>query len=247
MNLFDLKQAANDGVPEAEFLIGVFYQNGLVFQPDKEKAVMWYSRAAKKGFAAAQYSLASIKSDGLADGDAGGHSTSFKLFLAAAGKGFWPAQDAVAGAIELGYGVKPNPRKAFLRAKSTADEGYTQAEVRVASMYQQGRGTPVNPKQAIYYYKRAAKRGHGLAAYSIAGIYKEKPSSKRNNTQILAWLHRSAELNYINAHFELHRVYSKGLYGQSIDAKKAERHKMRALELTESLTLDHLTGWDDTV
>lgn len=258
MNLFDLKQAANDGVPEAQFVIGILYQNGFGCPQNKDKAAEWYGRAAKQGFAAAQYSLAALKTStfkvetsilerkkNLRVKSLGGNPISaFKLFLSAAREGFWPALGAIATCFEFGMGTKSSLRMAFSWAKKAADAGYTQCDVQVASMYHEGRGTKVNEKQALYYYKRAANRGNGLAAFSIAHIYRSKKPSRHRDTQIVAWLRRSAELNYIGAHSELYWVYSEGLYGQSVNAKKAYKHQVLASELTEALTMNNLTALD---
>jgi TPR repeat protein len=254
MYLFELTQAANDGIPEAQYVLGLLYQNGLGCQSDKDKAVKWYSRAAEQGFAAAQYSLGALLYDAhtLTDGTfeelivdlkksirtkewGGNPAAAFRLFLIAAKKDFWPAQDAVAGAYELGYGTPDNSRRAFLWAKKAADAGYIRAAMRIASMFDEGRGTAVDGRQALHYYKQAANQGDSLAAYLIAGIYKRSKPSRKNHSQIISWLIKAADLNYIGAHFDLYSVYSKGLYGEPINHEKARQHERRANELTEAL------------
>ena len=51
------RKAAEQGVAEAQFNLGVCYDNGEGVAQDKEEAVKWYRKAAEQGVAEAQYNL----------------------------------------------------------------------------------------------------------------------------------------------------------------------------------------------
>ena len=48
---------ADRGVPEAQFKLGLLYDQGLGVKQDMTEALQWYRRAADQGYAAAQYNL----------------------------------------------------------------------------------------------------------------------------------------------------------------------------------------------
>lgn len=59
-----LRQAAAQGMPRAQFNIGVMHAGGLGFPQDHAEAAVWYRRAAEQGHGSAQYNLAQMYFDG---------------------------------------------------------------------------------------------------------------------------------------------------------------------------------------
>ncbi len=53
----ELRPLAEQGVAEAQFLLGVMYDKGLGVPQDYAEAVGWWRKAAEQGYAKAQYSL----------------------------------------------------------------------------------------------------------------------------------------------------------------------------------------------
>ena len=51
------KKSAEEGIKEAQFNLGVMYDNGQGVKQDYFKAVEWYQKAAEQGYASAQYNL----------------------------------------------------------------------------------------------------------------------------------------------------------------------------------------------
>ncbi|MEG3619237.1 tetratricopeptide repeat protein [Magnetovibrio sp. PR-2] len=63
--LENYRKAADQGVPEAEFAMGLFYQHGKAFlQKNPDTAVDWYTKAARQGSAAAMYNLGMMYATG---------------------------------------------------------------------------------------------------------------------------------------------------------------------------------------
>ena len=52
-----MQQLANQGIAEAQFNLGLKYNNGEGVRQDYSKAVQWYEKAANQGYASAQSNL----------------------------------------------------------------------------------------------------------------------------------------------------------------------------------------------
>jgi TPR repeat protein len=59
----ELQRLAEGGNPEAQYMLAVFYLNGLRGPPDPATARSWLEKSAAKGNARAAYSLASLCTD----------------------------------------------------------------------------------------------------------------------------------------------------------------------------------------
>ena len=59
-----LSKAAAQGDPQAEYLLGFMYENGLYVARNVSRAVKWYKKSAQKGDVLAQYNLALIYKEG---------------------------------------------------------------------------------------------------------------------------------------------------------------------------------------
>src|SRR5713226_6436674 len=64
----EVKKAAEEGNPEAQFRLAVMYHSGEGIPKDPSKAVEWYTRVAGQGDVSAQFILAVMyaKGDGIA-------------------------------------------------------------------------------------------------------------------------------------------------------------------------------------
>ena len=49
------RMAADEGLPQAEYFVGVMYEHGVAVAQDYSEAVHWYRRAAEQGHALVQY------------------------------------------------------------------------------------------------------------------------------------------------------------------------------------------------
>jgi len=55
---------AEEGVAEAQFVLGLMYYTGRGVAHDYREAVRWYTKAAKQGIASAQYNLGVVYGNG---------------------------------------------------------------------------------------------------------------------------------------------------------------------------------------
>ena len=75
-SLMRIKAAAEQGNPEAQFLLGLQYKVGDGIEKDRVEAVKWLRKSAESGYAEAQYALGDFyagldPTDELADKSAG--------------------------------------------------------------------------------------------------------------------------------------------------------------------------------
>lgn len=124
--LFWFEQAANAGVANAAYNLGVLYHQGLGTAPDLTKAIDWYGRAADLGHPEAQYNLGIAYIEGV-----GVPYDPFKAnayFEKAASQGIMEAAYNLGLIHENGLLGKPEPEEALVWYKTAADKGSPEAK-----------------------------------------------------------------------------------------------------------------------
>lgn len=124
--LFWFEQAANAGVSNAAYNLGVLNHQGLGTAPDLKKAIEWYTRAADLGHPEAQYNLGIAYIEGV-----GVSYDPFKAnayFEKAAAQGIMEAAYNLGLIYENGLLGKPQPEEALVRYKTAADKGSPEAK-----------------------------------------------------------------------------------------------------------------------
>ena len=58
--MLELRKEANEGNAEAQFELGLMYENGRVVKRDFEKAVEWYTKSAEQGHQIAKIVLSEL-------------------------------------------------------------------------------------------------------------------------------------------------------------------------------------------
>ena len=62
--LSDLRKQAEQGDPEAQFVLGTMYRDGQGVEQDLEETLRWWEKAAELGYVDAQFALGNIHSGG---------------------------------------------------------------------------------------------------------------------------------------------------------------------------------------
>lgn len=94
---------AESGNDDAQFHLGLFYEDGLGITQDYRKAIDWYYKAAKQMNPYAQQSLGDIYRKGL--GGTKDYNKALNWFLKASLQGCWGAQIDLAEMYEKGLGT----------------------------------------------------------------------------------------------------------------------------------------------
>jgi TPR repeat protein len=146
----ETKTLAEQGQAEAQFYLGVMYNNGEGVPQDQAEAVKWFRKAADQGHAPAQNNLGSMhrKGEGIPQNDA----EAAKWYRKAADQGFAEAQHNLAIMYNYGRGVPQNDAEAYvwssLAVKSGIDDAVTNRDISAKKL------TPADKNAA---QKRAAK------------------------------------------------------------------------------------------
>ncbi len=102
--LREFQTLADAGVANAEFMVGVMYENGYGVTADLALAAKWYRRAAERGLASAQYNLSVFHQ--LARGVELNLSEAVRLSRLAAEKGHAAAQTNLGVFYMVGEGIE---------------------------------------------------------------------------------------------------------------------------------------------
>ena len=155
------KKAAEQEDVEAQYNLGVCYENGYGVTKDTEQAFYWYNKSAEQGYAQAQCNLGYRYANGY--GVAKDIEQAFSWYKKSAEQGVKEAQYSLGGFYKNGYGVEKDIERAFYWYNKSAEQGYAQAQNSLGNCFYKGEGVVRDYKQAAYWYRKSAKQGYADA------------------------------------------------------------------------------------
>jgi uncharacterized protein len=168
--------AAKQKHTQAEYYVGLYFQNGKGIDQNIEQAIYWYEKAAIKKEKNALYHLAMILIK-LPDKD---YSTISKLLEQAAQLEHPNAQYNLAVMYHKGDGVNQDSQKAFFWYDKAAKAGLAIAQYNLGMLYFEGAIIPKDEEKAKELWKKAAAQGLEAAVklmYSINNYEKLQKST----------------------------------------------------------------------
>ncbi|HUN53088.1 MAG TPA: peptidoglycan-binding protein [Candidatus Sulfotelmatobacter sp.] len=159
-----LQSAADKGLADAQFMLGLLYDTGRAVNEDPAAAAAWYAKAAAQKHPEAQFLLGLdyYRGRGVRRNDA----QAVKLFGAAAARNAAAAYH-LGVAYMLGRGVAANDAAALKWLQQSADRHYPEAQYLVGLIYTNGRGVPRDLAWAARWYGKAAEQGLVRAQYML--------------------------------------------------------------------------------
>jgi len=151
-----IKQMAQQGMPGAQFILGLIYDKGQGVPQNDTKAVKWYRKAAEQGLAEAQYDLGVMYATG--QGVQQNLSEAEKWFRKAAEQGIAEAQYNLGVMYDQGYGVSQDDSEAVRWYQKSSEQGDVDAQFNLGFMYAVGRGTTKDYILAHMYFNLAVSR-----------------------------------------------------------------------------------------
>jgi TPR repeat protein len=230
--------AAEEGNPNAQFMLYFAYTQGFGVEVDKTKALEWLTKSADNNHPEALFELgqANLYGVGVAQDEPKGVS----LLQRAGDQGYAEAYSAL-GAYFLGIDRDVSPRnvtKAKQYLMKAAESGSLDAYYYLGLMYQKGLepeaavGDDLNVSQAVYWYTLAAKRGH-LHAMAFLGEMNLMPIYGLNDVEQGFFLLKVASLAGLpEADAALEDAATR------IDSETEARLSLDARELVESFQVD---------
>ena len=158
----ELEVAVRSANPQAEYLLGALYEHALGDDKDKEKALLWYLRAANHGYAPAQTAAACLYLD--EDGGMTDYGEAYRLLTLAVQKEDADEND---GSPSLSVDF-PDVAECFDEDERwmAVQEGY--AEYLLGWIHRSGLGVAIDREKAISWIEKAAKKGFRAAVFELA-------------------------------------------------------------------------------
>jgi len=151
------REAAEKGLPQAQFILGRMYDIGLSFTRDYSEAMKWYVKASEQGYAPAQNNIGVMYSNG--QGVTQNKTEALKWYLKAANQGHAAAQNNIGLLYDNGEGVAQSYTEAMRWLLKAADQGNASAQYNIGVMYAKGQGVTKNKEEAKRWFQKAANQG----------------------------------------------------------------------------------------
>ena len=145
----EVEELAKSGSPEAQYHLGMFYNNGIGTQKDTAQAFKWFEKSAMAGDPLGSYKLGCYYAGQFQGVVASDKEKALEYKLVAAQQGYALAQYDVAGAY---YG-NGEIEEAVKWLKKSADQGYSDALYQLFVLYSKGEKIPKDAVLAYGYLK----------------------------------------------------------------------------------------------
>jgi len=188
----EIRKAAEQGNPTAQFLLGVSYQFGFGTSVDIGTALVWYGAAADKGFGRAQHAIGYLTETSL--GLPQNYSEAFIWYKKAADQGLAISQFSLGLLSEKGLGVSADFSSARSWYDKAASQGYAPAESAIGRLSLTGGGGRQDFTEAMQRFIKAEDLGgDSLAEVGIGTMYAQGLGVAKDSFQAREWFERGAK------------------------------------------------------
>ena len=157
------------GDSQADYFLGLMYEEGLGVSENLERAFSYYEKGALAGDADAQFALADLYASGKGTEEDLGMAT--KFFLRAAEQDMAAAQAVMGYFHQEGVGRKKNPSKAIAWYRKAAEQDSAYAQMKLGQMLvDAGAGQPAHAEGLMWLSRaqREAKNSKGFTYFDDA-------------------------------------------------------------------------------
>ncbi len=182
---------AQAGDVNAQVKLGNCYYDGKGIPQNYEKAVEWYTKAAKQGNAKAQCNLGYCYE--LGNGVLQSAEKAVEWYIKAAEQGHAIAQCNLGLCYKDGKGVSQSFAKAAKWFIKAAEQGNENAQCNLGLCYELGNGVLQSAEKAVEWYIKAAEQGNEDAQYYLGWCYYEGKGVPQNYEKAMEWFDKVAE------------------------------------------------------
>jgi TPR repeat protein len=168
----EFRKAAEQGLAQAQYNLGVCYEYGKGVKKDLREAVKWYRKAAEQGLAQAQYALGISYAQG--EGVEQDPHEAVRWYRKAAEQGLAQAQFNLGFSYGDGDGVEKDLREAVKWFRKAAEQGDAKAQCRLHYCYITGEGVEKDLGEAVIWLRKAAEQGDAVAKKAWEGMSDEE-------------------------------------------------------------------------
>ncbi len=224
-----IAREAMDGDEGAQLLYGLAYLEGRSgLQPDAEKAVYWFRRAARAGHPYAQMMLGNLYADGRGVGR--NPEKAVYWWRKAARADVAAAQYRLGKARLDGFGTEKSPMRAVHWLTKAAENGNDDAQFLLGKMYHEGYGVAQDVDLARDWLSRAAAHGHSDAINLLGILNEARELTTMVYQQSADVLREKAERGDPQAQYELGLRYESGAWDVVRNDQQALRWITKAAE-----------------
>ena len=217
-----IREAADAGNAIALYMMANYFSQGYGVQPiNNQKAIAYFKKSYKAGYAVAGYDMADSLPDGSPEQDEIRNHAKDKI-LELANEGDACAQNNLGFMYEYGRGVEQSYEKAAEWVLKAADQGYADAQYHLGYMYSNGFGVEESDEEAAEWVLKAADQGLAGAQYILGYMYSNGRGVEESDEKAVEWYLKAAEQGYVTAQLCLGTMYSQGTGVEESDEKAAE-------------------------
>ncbi len=210
-----LIRAAEEGVTEAQFILGNGYYTGIGITQDHKAAAIWFAKAAEQGHVQAQFLLANCY--GLGNGVPVDYQAAIHWYTQAIDTTMatplfsrkWPPdnEDAVKWLVVASSKGRPNIQyyvgNCYARSKKAggfgdhaeaavwyamaAEQGHVTSQTKLGACYARGKGVPQDYEKAARWYTKAAMQGNATAQKGLSYSYLFGEGVPQDDVESYAW------------------------------------------------------------
>ena len=234
-----LRELADKGNHEAEFVFSVLTAQGLEVPQDENKAMDYLRKAANGGQPHAQTALGRRYQEGI--GVAKDESEAVKWYRKAAEQGNADGQNELGYCYLDGIGVAKNGYEAVKWFRKAAEQGNNAAQSNLGYCYRNGIGVAKDDVEAVKWYRKAAEQGHATAQCNLGTCYGEGIGVAKDEAEAVKWYRKAAEQGDANGQFWMGCCYHYGI-GVAKDGAEAVKWYRKAAEQGDAAAQNNLGG-----
>ncbi len=200
----ELLKYAKDGIADAQYDLGVCYENGFGIEADEEEAAYWYKKAANQDQANAQNAIGRFYYYGtVVEED---EEEAVKWFRKAANQGDAIAQGNLGYCYENGTGVETNTEEAARWYRKAADQGNAYGQAHLGSCYLYGTGVEEDNDEAVRWIRKAVNQDYAEAQTLLGYCYEYGWGVEEDFAQAKEWFQKAADQGDLEAQDELEKL-----------------------------------------
>ncbi len=203
------KDQAEKGSADAQYNLGILYNQGKGVIQDYKMAVKYYQMAAAQGYGCGQSALGLCYLNG--EGVSQDENMAVKYYQMAAEQRLPIAQYSLGLCYANGKGVMQNSKKAVKYFQMAADQGDAYIQYRLARRYEDGEGVVMQDyKLAVKYFQMAADQGDANAQHSLGHCYRNGKGVTQDYKMAVKYFQMAADQGVANAQYSLGLRYANG-------------------------------------
>jgi uncharacterized protein len=218
-----LLSQTQSGDREAQYLLALVYEEGLLVPRDFAAARRWMLMSAEQGYLAAEAGLGEMYLTNVRHNDAiPDYGDADRWLRLAATQGDAGAQSWLGTAYERGWFGAIDYREALKWIRKAAAQGLPDAQFCLGQMYEDGEGVPESNFLAASWYRKAADHLAYVGDQPVGGV--------REAAIQLAYMYRDGRLkpDYVEAYMWFAIVGSSVDPPTDDDMKRAAQHMTKA-------------------